>query len=167
MKVKYGHKELMGIGQQLVKIILERTESGIDAQGNEFKEYSERPFAMPSGAIPKGTRALMLEQGKLSYFKRNKKTWVVIKDGYISLKKTIYRKTNWDGRPNLIMTGKMLRAMKVVNVGNNKIVIGFMRSEEAEKAGWNAERGREILGINDNDMNDTALMQLLENVQIT
>lgn len=167
MKIVYSNKSLRAIGARIVEIIFDRTAEGLDANGKPFNPYSTRPFKMPAGAIGKGVRKILIKDGKLHYFKNNKALWVVILGGYMELKRAMFRKTSWDGKPNLMATGKMLRAMKVVKVGNNRITIGFTRTEEAEKAGWNAERGREFLGITDKEwQTDPKLQELFNDIDV-
>ena len=166
-------RQLRAVGARITEIILDRTAEGFDANNKPFDDYSTRPFKMPSGAITKGNRKVLLKDGKLHYFKtKTGALWVVIEGGYVALKKVMFRKTSYGGTVNLMATGKMLRAVKIVQVVNTKtggrIQIGFTRAEEAEKAKWNAEKGREFLGITDEELyNDKQLDEILKEIDIT
>jgi len=87
--------------------------------------------------------------------------WVVVKGGYLSLKKAIYKQTEYKGDVNLWQTGAMMRALTVVKSTNNEITIGFTRSEEAQKALWNKEMGREFMGLTDEELKDPEFVGLL------
>jgi hypothetical protein len=41
----------------------------------------------------------------------------------------------------------MMRRLGVLRVSDNKITIGFKRAEEAEKMLWNINKGRDPLGL--------------------
>lgn len=136
--------------------------SGKDKNDNDFKAYSYRPFAMPAGATTKG--ALKLLGANKQYFEtKTGATWVVIKGGYLALKKA--RSPEWDGTVNLTVTGAMLRSMAVMQRGVNMFKIGFTRSEEAQKMIWQIVKGRDGFGISPKDLESLKPL-LSENLEI-
>jgi hypothetical protein len=161
MKIILKDTTLNRAGQRIVAIIKQRTLEGIDKDGNPFKPYSTRPFAMPAGAMTQRTRKSLYKDGKIQYFKRNGKLWVVVKDGYAGFKKVNNNKTAYDGTVNLSATGDMMRGITVLSASNNTITIGTTRTEAAKKLMWNIDKGRNPLGITASDLNDPVLIKIL------
>jgi hypothetical protein len=153
---------LRKIGERYIQIIVERTLKGDDKNGDPFPPYSGHPFKMPSGAIGKTVRKVMYRAGQLSYFRNNNKAlWVVINGGYRDLKKMIFRNAGYDGTVNLWLSGNMLGSLRVISADNNLVKIGFTRDEEARKAEWNADKGREFMGLTPAELNDEEITNLI------
>lgn len=55
--------------------------------------------------------------------------------------------------PNLSFTGRMLNALISKITGKNKVRIQFSRSEEGEKAFYQEQKGREIMGLTNEEEN--------------
>lgn len=141
---------LQRIGTKLVTIIVKRTTEGKDRYGKPFTPYSKRPFAMPSGATTKRAIALLKKSKGVSWFTTaTGAKWIVVHGGYAALKNAVFAKAGGAGAVNLTLTGKMLRSVNVIEVDSatNRVRIGFTRTEDAEKAYWNKERGRDFLGV--------------------
>jgi hypothetical protein len=137
---------LTKLGNQIITIIRKRTLAGLDVNLKKFKPYSTKWFNMPSGSATKKAKEALLRQDNLMYFRTKKgKLWISV-NGYLNFKKANFG-GNYDGKVNLSFTGNMLNGLSVLQVGNNEIIIGFKRQEEAEKAIWNRNSGREFLGL--------------------
>jgi hypothetical protein len=146
MIIGISEKGMKRLGMKVVSLIKENTLAGFDKDGLAFKSYSTRPFAMPSGATTKRALGKLDKDGGLVWFKKDGKAiWVVVLGGYLALKKARYPKGR--GVPNLTATGAMMRSLGVLRVSDNKITIGFKRAEEAEKMLWNINKGRDPLGL--------------------
>jgi hypothetical protein len=154
-----------------------RTLAGKDKDGKPFPEYSTKPFAMPWGAVVnKNKMKKLIKAGKkkgeqnsnVKYFKRKNKSgkfglWIVFLGGYKVYKK-IMRGTD---KPNLWMTGTMMKSLKVLKVqedwgtpiktkygdfqttipSSTKITIGWSDEAMAKIAEYNIKRKRDVLGI--------------------
>lgn len=133
-------------GLLAVELVVERTGEGIDRHGQPFRPYSTRPLAVPAGSITKAAQARL--GGNLSLFTSAKTgaLWALVEGGYEALKAARYPQDG--GAVNLHATGAMLRSMGVVDQDDESVTIGFSRTEEAEKAGWNVET-RDFLGLTD------------------
>lgn len=144
------------IGLAVIQRIRANTLRGIGADGQPFAPYSTKPFARPAGGITKKAIATLKASGEITFFKREgKSTWVVIEGGYLALKKAM-RPADGD-TPNLTDKGSMLRALTVVSVTGDEIVIGFTRESESEKAFWHNVAGktlRKFLGLPDADLKE-------------
>lgn len=156
---------LTKIGNRVISLIIQRTTEGKDINGKPFRGYSTRPFALPAGATTKRALAILVKDGRASYFTtRAGSLWVVIKDGYKALKEAEFAKAGGAGGVTLQRTGRMLRAMTVtsVNASPPGIVLGFTRTEDAQKAFWNQQRGRVFFGITAEEFgNDSEIAKLL------
>lgn len=156
--INLEQKYLLKLGKQMITLIQKRTQSGYDIEDKEFIPYSKKPFAMPVGAINKGVlKKLMYKKNRneVIFFNKNKdKLWVVIKGGYYRYKQ--FAKTNNSGYSvdtvSLTMSGSMLRSLTVINASNNQIKIGFNNTDEANKAYWNIQKGRNFFGLSPNDI---------------
>jgi hypothetical protein len=158
MKITYSNAQLQKIANVSLLSIKKRILSGLDKDDKEFKQYSSKPFVMPAGATTKGALKKLGKDG-VQYFNRNNATWVLIKGGYLALKKA--RAPEWSGKPDLTSTGAMLRSMAITKIENNSFTIGFTRSEEALKMYWNILRGRNPMGLSPSDLR--GLTELLHN----
>jgi hypothetical protein len=144
-------KDLRFIGTVGNKIIQDRTEAGIDKDGNPFDPYSTDWFAMPAGGMLKKDRKIMDDlnrSGDLSYFTTKAgKLWMLVR-GYDIFKKN-FNPSEYVGNVNLRSTGDMLDSMIVTKVdkANGTFQIGWQDTELAERAYWNQLRGREFLGF--------------------
>lgn len=159
MRFYFAGDDIKRIAAKSLQIIVERTLDGIDRFGRPFKPYSSKGFSMPYAAIPKRASKVLLKNGELKLFRRNKILFAFVSGGYVRLKSQINSKTTYDGKPNLTLTGRMLESLKVVELGENYFKIGFTLPEQAQKAQWNAERGREFLGLSPNDLDNSELKQ--------
>ena len=156
MEVKYSQSQTQKIADKSVYLMKKRILAGLNKNDVPFKEYSAKPFAMPSGATTKGTLAKVDKQ-----FFKSKKTgnlWVVIKGGYLALKKA--RSPEGGDKVDLTVTGGMLRSLGVTKVSSGSFTIGFTRSEEAQKMYWQIAKGRDPIGLSPNDLKElTPLLQ--------
>ena len=133
-------------GLLAVELVLARTGEGIDRHGQPFRPYSTKPLAVPAGSITKAAQARL--SGALSLFTsaRSGALWALVDGGYEALKAARYPQDG--GTVNLHATGAMTRGLGVVAQDEGSVTIGFARTEEAEKAGWNIET-RDFLGLTD------------------
>lgn len=133
-------------GLLAVELVVERTLAGTDRHGQAFRPYSTRPLAVPAGSITKAAQGRL--GGNLELFTSAKTgaLWALVEGGYAALKAARYPQDG--GGVNLSATGAMLRGMGVVAQDADSVTIGFSRTEEAEKAGWNVE-SRDFLGLTD------------------
>jgi len=146
------------IGQQILARIQERTLDGIDMDGKRFKAYSTKPFNMPFAPPFITVINKMASLNQAFYFKKNNNLWINIQGGYAALKASA--KPNFKN-VNLTYTGKMLNALTVTQVGNNRIKIGFIDKNQQDKMQWNIQKGRDPMGIS-----DTELQTILSNYGI-
>lgn len=161
VKIEYSQQQLKRIGLHLVSLIRDRTAKGKDKDGLPFKEYSKRPFTIPYANATKAAIKQLVKEGKAVLFMRNGKKMALIKTGYLDYKQLVYKNTGYDGTVNLMLTGRMMQDLNVIQLYNNRIVIGFNNAEMAQRAGFNAMRGREFLGLSNADLNDVRLKELL------
>lgn len=169
MKFKFSiNKEtLQKVGNKIVSLIYERTASGKDVNGSPFKAYSTKPFKMPAAAVTKRARKILLKNNEISYFRKNGLLWLVAKNGYLPIKKAIYKQTSYDGTVNLILKGQMLRSMSASTVGSDSVRVSFNSGEMTQRAIYNIEKGRNFFGISEKEIQDNNLYQiLLEGIQI-
>lgn len=153
---------LRNIANRFAYIIAKRTEDGLDKNGMPFKPYSTKPFKMPSGAATKKAKMNLLSKGELKYFKtKGGKLWIVVTSGYLGYKMANYTKTSFDGKPNLMMTGQMMAAFMPILFSDAGFSLGFSRPEEAQKMLWNIQKGRDILGMTDKDLQDPELLTMI------
>lgn len=166
MKVKVTipnlSKRLLGI--EIVNHIRKRTLEGKDKDGKPFKGYSTRPFAMPAGAATKGAISRLESSGGLTWFSSGKSKWILIKGGYRAYKAV--RKPQDGGVVNLTLSGQMMKDLGVIALPTDGITIGFNRKENAEKALWNIERGRDFLGVEDSVLEKLAEKYLTSGITV-
>lgn len=155
-------KQLLGL--EIVKHIRKRTQEGRDKDGKPFKPYSTRYFAMPSGATTQAALKRLESAGNLFWYKKGKSEWVVIKGGYKALKAAW--KPQFGGTVNLTLTGQMMKDLSVIALPKDGIQIGFNREENAEKALWNIDRGRDFLGMEDKELERLAAKYLNDNIKV-
>jgi hypothetical protein len=112
--------------------IIENTLAGKDKYGKDFKPYSTRPFAMPSGAVAnkkkleKSADTKKQKKGVVSFHTTKKGAlWVTWLGGYKQYKKIMYEgkprlfnKSFSAEKPNLWATGGMLKSFAVLSVTN-------------------------------------------------
>lgn len=154
---------LRQIANMFTLIIKKRTQSGLDKDGAPFKPYSTKPFKMPSGAATKRAKRELMNKGELSYFKtQGGKLWIVVRSGYLGYKKAVYSKTGFTGAPNLMMTGQMMGAFAPIVYSDTGFTLGFTRSEEAQKAFWNQQMGRDFLGMTEKELQSPEIIELLQ-----
>jgi len=165
LRVSVDSAAMLKVGLRAVRIIRARTLEGKDKDGNPFKSYSTKTFAMPADAATKRARKILEKNGQLHYFMTAAQNlWMVVTGGYLAFKKAVYAQTGWSGTVNLTASGQMLRSLTVLTSNSNEVVIGFSRPEDALKAFWNAEKGREFLGLSDSEIEqDQELRQILIN----
>jgi len=164
IKVKIPNLTKQLLGLEIVKHIRKRTLEGKDKDGKPFKEYSTRHFAMPSGATTKAALNRLESAGKLFWFKKGESEWVVIEGGYKALKAAW--KPQFGGTVNLTLTGQMMKDLSVIELSSDVITIGFNKEENAEKALWNIDRGRDFLGIEDKELEKLAAKYLTDGITV-
>lgn len=153
-------------GQRAVELIVERTLRGEDAGGKAFRPYSTKPFALPYNAetFTRRTETNLLKvQETLNIFttRQGGSLWAVVEGGYKA-----YKAARWPKggeTVNLSATGAMLRSLTVVrhaaDADGGEVVVGFVRPEMAERAGYHMGRGRverRFLGLTDGEGQDVA-----------
>lgn len=130
--------------------IRERSRRGEGPRG-KLKPYSTAPFARPLSGITHTTRKNLGDDLRI-FTSKNETLWAVITSGYEGFKRAAY-----PGRPekvDLTGTGAMLGALTVVRASDTGFIIGFTRQEEAEKAGYVEDQGREFLDLSAQDEDD-------------
>lgn len=143
------------LGTAIVNHIRDRTLEGKDKDGKAFKHYSTNTFAMPSGAITKRALSALDKAGDIIWFTtKTGAEWVLIKGGYKRLKAV--KRPSHGGTVNLTDTGKMMADLTVISYPADGIRIGFNRAENAQKASWNIEMGRDFFGIEDSELEKMA-----------
>jgi len=160
--------------------IKDNTKEGIDKDGNPFKAYSTKPFAMPSGAVAnkqkmkKVTDTKRTKKGIVSFHKTKKGSlWVTWLNGYKEYKRIMFGQSD---KVNLFNTGNMVDSFAVLRVKESKknniitkfgdlkspiptevkITLGWKgpRGKELSKiAGYNRDKGRDMLGLPQTDIN--------------
>lgn len=150
IKVKIDQRLMTLFGTAVANHIRERTLEGKDKDGKPFKQYSTISFAMPSGAMTQVALKALEKGGNLTWFTtKSGSEWVIVKGGYKKYKEVAKPKSK---NVNLSFKGTMLADLTLINVKDDSISIGFNRSEEAQKAVWNIERGRDFFGIEENEL---------------
>lgn len=146
-------------GRFLIKMMRARTLAGFDKFHRAFKPYSTNKFARPAAGVTKRARKILVDNGQIHYFNTKAGSLWMVVDGYLALKKAIYQATDWNGNVNLALSGQMLRSMTVVESADNSVTIGFGRTEDALKAFWNIEKGRDFFGFTEDDLTSFAELQ--------
>ena len=168
--VKVSNSGLRAIGEYAVSIVVQRTLKGQDRFGRSFKGYSTRPLAVPAyfpgNSVPKRAIQAMVKEGNAAYFRTKKGAlWILVKGGYAYLKSSVFSfAEKGSGNVNLSLTGAMLRGMTVVQVndGIQSVTVGWTRAELGLRALWNIDRGRDFLGLTDEDRRNPAFVELIE-----
>lgn len=162
--LKFKESRLRLIAQMINSIIKERTTSGIDKFGKSFKEYSTKPFKTSYKGFPnKGILKQMVKSEQAVVFENAKGyKMVLVKIGYADYKKQLYAKTNYSGKVNLTLSGRMLQDQTVLRASENTIIIGFNNRDMAKRVAQNISRGRDFLGLpNEVLLNDPRLSKLI------
>ena len=168
MKLKISQTALLRFGYRAIQLIQQRTAKGEGLDG-KFASYSTNPLAVPSGIATKRARKALQGAGKLSYFKRRGKLWMVVQGGYAELKRAIYANAKGNtGTPNLMLTGQMMGSLQAKAVGENAVVLTFDNQEAARKAFYHHVSGagkrrvlRRFLGLKDEELKDATLIQTI------
>jgi hypothetical protein len=166
MKLRISQEGLLRFGNRALQIIQERTERGEGLDG-KFAGYSTNPLAVPSGIATKRARKALEGAGKLKYFKRSGKLWMVVDGGYAELKKAIYKAAKaYTGTPNLQLTGQMMGSLQAKLSGENAVTLTFDNQEAARKAFYHNVSGagkrkvlRRFLGLTEKEVQDPALLK--------
>ena len=164
MRLYYDPATLLEMGLLLKTRIMERTEKGLDKNNQPFADYSTNTFALPLGALQKGVRKTLEAQNKIHYFKRNRVLFAAVEGGYKYLKKLQYAKTSYDGTVNLTATGQMWRDFDVLSARGETVRLGFTRPQSAKIMYYNIQRGRDPLGISNQDT-DLELQAILAQIK--
>lgn len=159
--------------------IKERTMRGVGADGLPFRPYSTRPFSMPYSAVASSQKTQKAIKNKdARTFRRSGAFWIVWTGGYKSYKS--YMQPNTDTNVvNLMFRGSMLRNLKVLETNSTpifvdlselniagisgiyeldipaiEVVLGFDDEELRNIAYQNILKGRDFLGLTDEEIND-------------
>jgi hypothetical protein len=168
MKLKISQTALLRFGYRAIQLIQERTAKG-DGLDGKFASYSTNPLAVPSGIATKRARKALQGAGKLQYFKRKGKLWVVVQGGYAELKRAVFTNAKGNtGVPNLMVTGQMMGSLQAKVAGENAVVLTFDNQEAARKAFYHHVSGagkrrvvRRFLGLRDEELKDATLIQTI------
>ena len=175
-------KHAMGMAIEIANAIKENTQSGKDRYARRFIPYSKRPFAMPYGAVAnKAKRKKAIKDGEVSFFTNNTGTrkvtnglWIVWKGGYVAYKGYMMPRANTN-TVDLTFRNHMLKSLKAVGmeigeevvlkfgdggeligevatIPSISITIGFTDKTQRQKAIWNIQRGRDFLGLPDEQL---------------
>ena len=159
MKITDGQVDY--IGSLIKSAIIKNTLAGFDKDGEKFKEYSTRPFKMFYSQTPNFTKlkkAIKENQAQPTIDGQGLK--VIYRGGYKEFKQIYYPANN----VNLHNTGSMLAAFTFLEKSqeNTKIKtavgeieipksimlkFGFTDETEAKKYIYNRLRGRDMLGL--------------------
>ncbi|HAT75543.1 MAG TPA: hypothetical protein DCS19_01560, partial [Flavobacterium sp.] len=159
LEVTLTEADLKKVALKAVELIKKRTASGKDAKGSAFKKYSERWFARPAGGITRSKMKLLSNEAKRSndnvvFFKTKAgKSWLLI-NGYKKFKSIVYPDEFQGGTVNLRATGDMLDGLGYINADSKamKFTLGWVDTELAERAFFNEEKGRSLLGLTDDEI---------------
>jgi acyl-CoA synthetase (NDP forming) len=168
MKLKISQDALLRFGYRAIQLIQERTAKG-DGLDGKFASYSTNPLAVPSGMASKRARKALQGAGKLSYFKRKGKLWMVVQGGYAELKRAVFTNAKGNtGVPNLMVTGQMMGSLQAKVAGENSVVLTFDNPEAARKAFYHHVSGagkrrvlRRFLGLREEELKDQRLIQTI------
>ena len=159
------------LAQAIRVAIVENTLAGFDKDGKPFNKYSDKPFAMPAGAVSNKTKLKQAQKKSkntpdpiVKVFTNNKTggIWITWMGGYKDYKTMM----GHDAKVNLSFTGGMLKSFGVLKVLEQwktdsifegqkftlpipeiEITLGWQDKEKAKIAYWNKQRGRDILGL--------------------
>jgi len=124
MKLQITKQEVQALALDLINAIKANTQSGKDRFGKRFTPYSQRPFAMPYGAVlSKAKRKQAIKAGEISFFrntkgekrKATKGLWITWRGGYRQYKGFMKPNEN-TAVVNLDLTGRMLRNIRLKNI---------------------------------------------------
>lgn len=114
-------------------IIVNRTLSGKDVDGNDFKDYSTKPIYIPKDHRPKPKGGRKTKGGESVFYE----------GGYAEFASA----TKGFNDPNLYGAGDMMRAFQVKSISDKKATVHFTKTQEALKAIAN-NATRQFVGIN-------------------
>ncbi len=168
MKIRISQQALLRFGYRAIQLIQERTAKGNGLDG-KFASYSTNPLAVPAGIGTKRARKALQGAGRLSYFKKKGKLWMVVHGGYAELKKALYANAKgYTGTPNLAVSGQMLASLQAKTAGENAVVRSFDNAEAARKAYYQHVSGagksrvvRRFLGLTNDELKDQTLIDSL------
>lgn len=157
--------DINAITQLIISRIIQNTSKGIDSKGIAFKQYSFKPFGLPAAAFFKfiGVTALKrLNKNDYSYYKKNGSLWILIKGGYLQLKRARFK--TGETTPNLQvigMRGGMLGSLTYKVQNANTSIIQFSNQRASTLAYYHNEVGagkskviRHFLGLPDKDIKE-------------
>ena len=135
---------LTDAGNELIRRMRPRIESGKNAFDRPMPDYSKKPAYFSKKAGRKTLLNKVANQGQApdsgKKFKNGKqRRSVYFDDGYFGFRKVMGRTTN---RNRLNMTGKMLGNMQTTTYGKTGVAIMFPRKSENAKALGNQEKYR-------------------------
>lgn len=146
------------IGQRIVAIIETRSvEQSKDKDGKPFAPYSTNDYAKPIGALTKRARQILEKEDKIRYFKRGGNLFILIIGGYAAEREALLSNSSADPQKvTLIRTGQMWQNFGVTKIDFNtgRITVGFVNAEMAERMRYNQLRGRDPMGLTEQELND-------------
>ena len=160
-KAKYSMQQVLRIGLHCIKLIRDRTQSGLDKDGNPFKPYNNTTWFIAVSQATKRALDLLKKENSVNFVYIGGERFAVIKGGYANYKRAYNANNGWDGTVNLTMTGQMLGNMTIIDKSNSSFTIGFQSPEMAKRALRNIELGRDFLGLSPKDLQDATLQGLL------
>lgn len=142
LKEIVGRALLLRVGNHAVAIIKTRVAQGIFGDGSDenASKYSDKPFAMPVGAIKKKSVLMEILKGKVpdesQLFKTKAgKLWVVIKHGYEWLRKESGKPSD---KVDMRWSSEMMRSLTVLdaNPATGEITIGHKGALNEQLSQW-------------------------------
>lgn len=118
------------IANKAIELINEQIAEGKDIEGNSYR-YSDKPFFMPYNK--KLAAKFGKKSGAFAVVKRGESLGMIIKGGYLSIRKIKGREENGDFLQD---TGAMLKSLGVIKSDTASATIGFRDSLQASKAFW-------------------------------
>lgn len=150
MKLELVSKEaLLKAAFRVIALIKENTNKGLDKNGQPFRPYSTKPFAMPGGALQeylgsKFNSFVKNEQNGHWYItKKNGRIGYIVLGGYFALKSA--RFATGAGIVDLqvrgVRGGGMLSGINIVAEDASSITIGFSNEDAAKLALYHTRLG--------------------------
>ncbi len=155
---------LLRIGKQSIVIIKQRTAKGIFLEGSTpgSDQYSDKPFAMPAGALKKKDLFMKIKNGEVGddaqfFTTKAGKLWVAIKHGYKWVREQSRKQSS---NVDLRWTGGLMRSLAVnVNVDKGIIAIYHRDKRTQQLAEWHNIKGagkgkviRKYLGLSEEEL---------------
>lgn len=169
LQILLEERDVYRIGLWIVQTIQRRTAQGKDISGKPFLPYSQKPFAMPLGAIPKKYWQIIkryAKEGEIGYQQtKSKQLWIRIQGGYKFLRLKVF---GLPARVDLRRSREMLSELQVIDIRQDadswQMRIGWTRPDLAERAFY-VERKRKFLGLTETDQQTLQqhIQQLLSN----